>query len=271
VWHDNARSIRASTISRSNSSAGVNTVTVQPVRGPNSLGGFRPDRRQPFLFLHVRQGFRPETNNRIRVTGHAATVRTCRDRVHIKLPREERQELVPPTAAHVEAVYRTSPREYRLPLLWLEWSGARVGSVETVRVGDYDEPRQRVRLRAAASKTRRALSVELHDDLAAAVQAHLGPREDRNPDAALFPGVGVDAFRTAIARACKANGIPVFSPHDLRHRRISLLHRQGRSWAEIGAFVGQRSLKVTADTYTHVLLDDREVDSSALLRSGPAF
>lgn len=36
-----------------------------------------------------------------------------------------------------------------------------------------------------------------------------------------------DRLRTAIGRACKAAGVPVFSPHDLRHRRISLLHRQG--------------------------------------------
>jgi integrase len=66
-------------------------------------------------------------------------------------------------------------------------------------------------------------------------------------------------------RASKAAGVPVFSPHDLRHRRISLLHRQGRSWADIGAFVGQRSLKVTADTYTHGLLDDRDVDYAEVL------
>jgi integrase len=79
----------------------------------------------------------------------------------------------------------------------------------------------------------------------------LPPREDREPEAPLFPGVGTDRLRTAIARACRAAGIPVFSPHDLRHRRISLLHRQGRPWAEIGAFVGQLSLKVAADTYTH--------------------
>jgi hypothetical protein len=59
--------------------------------------------------------------------------------------------------------------------------------------------------------------------------------------------------------------MPVFSPHDLRHRRISLLHRQGRSWAEIGRFVGQRKLSVTADTYTHVLNDGREVDYGNLL------
>jgi hypothetical protein len=32
----------------------------------------------------------------------------------------------------------------------------------------------------------------------------------------------------------------------------------------IGARVGQRSLSVTADTYTHVLLDDRELDHAAL-------
>ena len=30
-------------------------------------------------------------------------------------------------------------------------------------------------------------------------------------------------------RACKAAGVPVFTPHGLRHRRISLLDRQGRS------------------------------------------
>jgi integrase len=101
--------------------------------------------------------------------------------------------------------------------------------------------------------------------LADAIEATLPPREDRDPDAPLFPGAGADRLRTAIARACKAAAIPTFSPHDLRHRRISLLHRQGRTWAEIGQFVGQRKLSVTSDTYTHVLNDGREVDLSALL------
>ena len=52
----------------------------------------------------------------------------------------------------------------------------------------------------------------------------------------------------------------VVSPHDLRHRRISLLHRQGRSFAEIAQFVGQKKLSETADSYTHVLVDSVEVD-----------
>ena len=69
--------------------------------------------------------------------------------------------------------------------------------------------------------------------------------------------------------ACKAAGVPVFSPHDLRHRRISLLHRHGRSWAEIARFVGQRKLSITADTYTHVLSDGREVELDCLLTNYP--
>ena len=102
------------------------------------------------------------------------------------------------------------------------------------------------------------------DVLADAIEATLPPREDRDSAAPLFPGVAADRLRTAIARACRASGVPVFSPHDLRHRRISLLHRQGRSWAEIGLVVGQRKLSITADTYTHVVVDG-EADYVTLL------
>jgi integrase len=182
----------------------------------------------------------------------------------VRLPYEESSELEPPSSAHVEAVVRLLPRAYRLPLLWLDWSGARVASVETVTIGDYDEPARRIRLRASTTKTRSALWVELPDTLAAAIEATLPPREDRDPTAPIFPGVGADRLRTAIARACRAAGVPAFSPHDLRHRRISLLHRQGRTWAEIGRLVGQRKLSITADTYTHVLSDGRELDYRAL-------
>ena len=88
----------------------------------------------------------------------------------------------------------------------------------------------------------------------------LCPRDDRSPERRVFEGFGVDRFRTAIARACVAAGVPVFSPHDLRHRRISLMHLAGVPWARIGEQVGQRDLAVTANTYTHVLTDETEVD-----------
>ena len=122
-----------------------------------------------------------------------------------------------------------------------------------------------MRLRAATTKTRRALWVELHPDLADAIESSLPPREDRDPAARLFLGSGADALRTSIAKACRALAIPLFSPHDLRHRRISLLHLRGVPWARIGEQVGQRNLAVTANTYTHVMLDEGELDYGALL------
>ena len=189
-----------------------------------------------------------------------------RDKLRVRLPRGEVREPEPPSADHVEAVYRLLPSKHRLALLWLDWSGARVSSIDTTLVGDYDEPRRRVRLRAAASKTRpRALG-------RAPGRARRGDRADARrrartatPKRGCSPSSGADAIRTSIAKACRAAGVPLWSPHDLRHRRISLLHRQGRTWAEIGALVGQRSLKVTSDTYTHVLVDGRELDYAALL------
>ena len=81
----------------------------------------------------------------------------------------------------------------------------------------------------------------------------------------MFQGFGADRFRTALTRACTAAGVPDFSPHDLRHRRIWLLHLGGVPWARIGEHVGQRSLRVTADTYTHVLSDERELDYAAMM------
>jgi len=44
-----------------------------------------------------------------------------------------------------------------------------------------------------------------------------------------------------------------------------LLHLRGVPWARIGAFVGQRNLAVTANTYSHVLVDEAEVDYASLL------
>ena len=38
------------------------------------------------------------------------------------------------------------------------------------------------------------------------------------------------------------------------------------TWAEIGAKVGQRNLSVTADRYTHAMMDYTEIDRAKLLK-----
>jgi integrase len=75
-----------------------------------------------------------------------------------------------------------------------------------------------------------------------------------------------DIDREGVQGACH----PFFSPHDLRHRRISLLHMRAVPWARIGEQVGQRNLALTANTYTHVMLDEGELDYPSLLSSGRA-
>lgn len=189
----------------------------------------------------------------------------ARDRVHVRLPREEPVEPEPPSADHVEAVATMLAVPYLLGLLILDATGVRIGELEAAKVGDLDEHRKAWLVRAAISKTRRPRWVSLPDDLFEAVIARLPAREDRDPSMALVAGVTADRLRMAISRACRDAAVPHFSPHALRHRRISLLHQQGSSWAEIGERVGQRSKIVTADRYTHALLDYREIDRTGLL------
>ena len=61
--------------------------------------------------------------------------------------------------------------------------------------------------------------------------------------------------------------MPLWSPHDLRHRRISLMHLSNTPAARIGEHVGQRNLAVTLNVYSHVLTDETEIDYETLLRA----
>ena len=199
------------------------------------------------------------------------TPNPARDRVTVKLPREEREEPQPPDAATVEAVAHRLSVPYLIGLAALDVSGRRVGELEAAAVGDLDEDRRSWLVRSKVSKTKASSWGVLSDDLvqcadlADVLLERLPAREDRDLAAPLFAGVTQERLRMAIGRACRDAGVPEFSPHDLRHRRISLLHRQGVDWARIGARVGQRNLATTANIYTHVMLDPREVNWSGLL------
>jgi integrase/recombinase XerC len=169
-----------------------------------------------------------------------------------------------PSAEHVLAVHRLLPSRYRLPLLVLDATGMRLGELEGLRWGDVDEPRGRWRVSQAVSKTNQGRWVPVPPTLFEAVLG-LVASDDRTPERKVFQGFGGDRFRTQITRSCTAAGVPVFSPHDLRHRRISLLHLGGVPWARIGEHVGQRNLAVTANTYSHVLTDEAELDYERML------
>ena len=183
----------------------------------------------------------------------------------VKLPRSERRHVSPPTAEHVEAVCRLLPTRYRLPLLVLDASGMRVGELEALTWGDVDEPRGRWRVSAGVSKSGTARWVSSVPPVLFEAVCTLLPRDDRTPERRVFQGFGADRFRTAITRAATAAAVPMFSPHDLRHRRVSLMHEQGVSWARIGEAVGHGDIVTTARVYTHVVADETELDYAELV------
>ena len=182
----------------------------------------------------------------------------------VKLPRDDRAEVNPPTAAHVAAVWRIIAPAYRLPLLVLDATGMRVGELEALLWGDIDEPERRWRVSRTVAKTGQARWVpvlsrcSMRSSISCRVRIVTLRRRCSLRSA-------LDRLRTALTRACKAAGVPAFSPHDLRHRRATLWHLDGRPIVEAAAWLGhspQEHLK----TYAHATLTDRaELDHAEML------
>ena len=188
----------------------------------------------------------------------------ARDRVQVRLPLEEPDEPEPPSAEHGRG-RRLAP-DARLPRRpararrdRLPGRRARGRPRRRPRRGTERLARARGRLKDAAARW-----VELPDDLFAAISSDCQhtrtatrrpalSRRDRRP-----PPHG-DRPRLPRCRRPEVRAARSPAPADL------LLHRQGESWAEIGERVGQRSKLVTADRYTHALIDYREIDRAKLL------
>jgi integrase len=148
---------------------------------------------------------------------------------------------------------RLLPSRYRLPALVLDACGMRIGELEALRWEDVDEPRGRWRI--ATSKTGRPRWATPPVTIFAAVMA-LVAREDRVPDWPVFQGLWRRPLPPGATASLHGGRVPSFSPHDLRHRRVTLLHLGGMPWARIGELVGHDDLVTTARTYTHVVADE---------------
>ncbi len=164
----------------------------------------------------------------------------------------------PPTADHIEAVLAAIRKTYRLPLIVLDATGQRVSELTSLTWGDLDEQEGRWRVTAATAKTRTARLGPVPERVFQAV-CELVPREDRDLEATVFGDLTDARLRTAIARACRATGTPLFSPHDVRHRRASLWHLAGVPAVQAAAWLGHSPVEHLR-TYAHVVLDRREID-----------
>jgi integrase len=82
------------------------------------------------------------------------------------------------------------------------------------------------------------------------------PLDDRTPERLVFHGANRNTLKGGMARACKAAGIPHFSPHDLRHRYTSVKLADAVPVTDIAAQVEHKKKSLTLDTYGHVLVAD---------------
>jgi integrase len=82
------------------------------------------------------------------------------------------------------------------------------------------------------------------------------PLEDRTAERRVFPGATRQTIGMAMRNACKAAGLPNYSPHDLRHRYASVKIREGVPVTDLAAQLGHARKSLTLDTYSHVLLED---------------
>jgi integrase len=177
-----------------------------------------------------------------------------RDR-RVKLPSAERHQPDPPTSREVALILEHTTKRYRLVIALLEATGLRVSELVGLAWGDVDLAESRFRIARGKTKAaRRFVSVphELMEHVAA-----LCPLEDRRADRRVFR-VERGAVANAMARACRNAGIPVYSPHDLRHRHASLRIARGESVLVVARDLGHSRASMTSDTYGHVVVDEVE-------------
>jgi integrase len=172
----------------------------------------------------------------------------------VKLPRGEIDVPEPPSEATVVAIVANAPPKWRLALQVLEQTGMRAGELAKLEWQDLDLSQSRFRIRQGKTRAARrwvAVPEWLMEDIAATC-----PLDDRTPERRVFPGATRQVLGMAMRRGCQAAGLPLYSPHDLRHRYASVKIREGVPVTDLAAQLGHARKSMTLDTYSHVLLQD---------------
>jgi integrase len=180
-------------------------------------------------------------------------VNVARDK-RVKLPKPEQEIPNPPSASEVAAIIANAPKKWRLALRVLEQTGMRVGELVALEWDDVDRANLRLRVRVGKTKAARRW-VELPEWLLEEIEKTCPP-DDRVAARPVFLGATRQTIGNAMRNACRTAGLAAYSPHDLRHRYISVKIREGVPVADVAAHVGHARKSLTLDTYTHVLVND---------------
>jgi integrase len=170
----------------------------------------------------------------------------------VRLPKHVREEPQPPSADHVLAILGALGRKWRLMFVTIEQGALRVGEAVSLKWGDVDAAGLRLRLPRSATKRDQARWIYLPEWLMALIDDSC-PLEDRTPERRVFQGITEASFYQAMNRACTMSKIPHYSPHDLRHRRITVWHQSGVVARELAERAGHARASMSLDVYSHVM------------------
>jgi integrase len=183
----------------------------------------------------------------------------------VKLPKRVREEPQPPSADHLLAILDAMGEKWRLLFVTIEQGALRLGEAVSLRWGDVDAAGLRLRLPRSATKRDQARWVYLPEWLVEAIEATC-PLEDRTPARKVFQGITEASAYQAMTRACRNAKVPHYSPHELRHRRITIWHQSGVVARELAERAGHARPSMSLDVYSHVMpLDEVAPDRFAAL------
>lgn len=76
--------------------------------------------------------------------------------------------------------------------------------------------------------------------------------------------IGATTIAKAFGAALEKAGLPMVRLHSLRHSAVSMLLASGGSLREAQELLGHGSYALTADTYSHLLEDQREATANPI-------
>lgn len=168
--------------------------------------------------------------------------------------------------------YAAGRADYAPILAFMASTGVRIGEAAGLVWGDLDLGDRVARILMQAQRSGRRVplktvasrrTIELPGSLVSRLAALKLAAVDPSPKAFVFPSpTGAvlsdrNIAQRGLAPACRAAGVPLITPHALRHAHASALLADGWDLASVSRRLGHGSVAITASTYAH-LLDDAD-------------
>lgn len=167
--------------------------------------------------------------------------------------------------------------QYQVPFLLLISTGLRVGELLALTWNDVDTKNNTINVNKTLSRTDEELFNPPKTDtsnrvipilpvIMESLKSHkvqqniikLKAGKDYNSNNLVFTNifgypVSFSSFSKSLKRLLKKNGLPELSPHKLRHTFATRGLESGMDMKELQILLGHSTMKLTSDTYTHVL------------------